>query len=150
MARVVGTVGPARLRRRRRRTIRIYIEDDKPYLRLDTKQFPKMFADGDLANYNQQFVQALEELRLVVQENGITLAAEQRTALLQTLRELGTTVPVSRSVTGLSLRVIPCRQGMATLSYLLSGRRCLSGSGDGLESGAVVVPAGSGLVESSA
>ena len=61
-----------------------------------------------------------------------------------------TTVQVSRSVTRLSLRVMACRQGMATSSYLLSGRRCLSGVSDGLESGAVVVPSGSGLVESSA
>ena len=61
-----------------------------------------------------------------------------------------TTVQVSRSVTGLSLRVMACRQGMATSSYLLSGRRCLSGVSDGLESCAVVVPSGSGLVESSA
>jgi Lsr2 len=61
-----------------------------------------------------------------------------------------TTVQVSRSVTGLSLSVMACRQGMATSSYLLSGRRCLSGVSDGLESCAVVVPSGSGLVESSA
>jgi DNA-binding LacI/PurR family transcriptional regulator len=61
-----------------------------------------------------------------------------------------TTVQVSHSVTSPSLRVMGCLWGMATLRYLLSGRWCLSGSGDGLESGAVVVPAGSGLVESSA
>jgi quaternary ammonium compound-resistance protein SugE len=66
------------------------------------------------------------------------------------LSMIGTTVRVSHSVTSMSLRVMAYRQGMATLSYLLSGRRCLSGVGDGLESGAVVVPAGSGLVESSA
>ena len=55
-----------------------------------------------------------------------------------------------KTVTRLSLRVMACCQGMATSSYLLSGRRCLSGVSDGLESCAVVVPSGSGLVESSA
>ena len=57
-----------------------------------------------------------------------------------------TTVAVFRRVTALPLGVMLCAPEVVTLRHLLSGRGLLPGSGYGEEPGAVVVPAGDGLV----
>ena len=59
------------------------------------------------------------------------------------------TVAVFRRVAVLLLSVMDCLLGAVTSRYLLPGRSWLSGSGYGKEPGAVVVPAGGGLVPSS-
>src|SRR5712691_9980439 len=61
------------------------------------------------------------------------------------------TVAIFRRVAVLLLSVMDCLLGAVTSRYLLPGRSWLSGSGYGYgkEPGAVVVPAGGGLVPSS-
>ena len=67
-------------------------------------------------------------------------------SLSATQRHTRTTVAVFRRVTALPLGVMLCAPEVVTLRHLLSGRGLLPGSGYGEEPGAVVVPAGDGLV----
>lgn len=110
-------------------------------------------SDGWIAGLRAQAARLLEQ-RFLPHVRALLAAAPVAHADETTARAAAaltcTTVPVSRCVAVLLLSVIVVAWSMVTLSYLFLGRRCLSGVGDGLESGAVVVPASSGLVESSA
>jgi hypothetical protein len=59
------------------------------------------------------------------------------------------TVAVFRCVAALLLGVLNCLPSAVTSRYLLPGRGWLPSSGYGKEPGAVVVPAGGGLMPSS-
>jgi hypothetical protein len=59
-----------------------------PSLIIDTMQFPLTFGEGDVDDFNQQFMQILEDLRRDVQKKGVNLSAYDHD-YLERLRDVG-------------------------------------------------------------
>jgi hypothetical protein len=70
------------------RKIDLTIYPGMPMLIMHNKHFPMTFAEGDIQNFNQQFIDILEDLRLDVQEKGIDLTGYDHPYLVQ-LRDVG-------------------------------------------------------------
>ena len=88
MTSVVATVGALQRRKGARRIITIDDAQSTWWL-INTIRFPKLFADGDLKNFNERFVEILEDLSLEVRGGGLELSAEKRDSYLENLRNNG-------------------------------------------------------------
>jgi hypothetical protein len=71
-----------------RRPVQVMVFPGVPTLIIDTMQFPLIFAPGDVKDFNQQFIDILEDLRRDVQGKGIDLR-DYAHDYLEHLRDLG-------------------------------------------------------------
>src|SRR5216684_5375065 len=85
----LATAGALQPRRAERRQVQIQTFPGLAQVMIDTKQFPKNFVEGDLADFNGRFVQILQQLRLRVQEDGLELTPAERDGYLHKLGEVG-------------------------------------------------------------
>ena len=72
-----------------RRTIQVVIYPGFPALLIDRKQYAKIFSEGDIQDFNQQFCEILNDLRKDVQKRGLKLSENTRDAYLLRLRDTG-------------------------------------------------------------
>ncbi|MFO1432821.1 MAG: CHAT domain-containing protein [Candidatus Competibacteraceae bacterium] len=70
---VAGTLSSRKERKRNRRTLQIMLYPNIDNISVELKNFQKNFGPGDIEDFNQQFIEILEDLRLDVQEHGIDL-----------------------------------------------------------------------------
>jgi len=70
---VASTLPSREIRKRNRRTLQIMLYPNIGNISVELKQFQKSFDQGDIEDFNQQFVEILEELRLDVQERDVDL-----------------------------------------------------------------------------
>jgi len=71
-----------------RRAIQIMIFPSMPLLIIDTMQFPLTFDQGDVEDFNQQFIAVLQDLRRDVQNKGVDLSGYDHN-YLERLRDIG-------------------------------------------------------------
>ena len=89
MAKVaVDTLESSDARHEARRAIQVMLFPGVPSLIIDTMQFPQTFGEGDIHNFNQQFIAILEELRRDVQKKGLDLTGYDH-RYLKRLRDIG-------------------------------------------------------------